>query len=260
MNKLLKELTKVKEKEYKDVSKNEIIKEANVLLLGSRDKDLDTLQSLGLDHQIKFEKKHTEDFKRTEHAKKVYGNESFTGTQIKKLCNTYNLKILPLDFYNGSIPAELPRVVRDFCESKNVPIGTNNFFILAPVEQFKTIKHVPLSKDPILFYKDPDSSTSSRGYREVKKDDVLVQVINWGSDFSFWRVFHPFFSTFQDQGGDVTKLRMTFVSGILLVLSILASIFLHFFVSVFLVSLACIFLFTNISYSNSQKLWNSPER
>lgn len=255
MSQLMKRLEKAQEKDYKTISEDEILKEATTLLLGAHDSDLETLRNLGLDHQIQYERKHTEDFKRTKKAEEIYGNKSFTGAQIKTLCTNFYLKLLPIDLYNGSIPSELPRVVNEFCKANEINVSTNNFFILAPTEQFKTVEHVPLSKDPILFYREPDAHTSRT--RRASEKDVFTQVINWGSGFSSSRSLKILTNTYKREIGEATCADATVTSIVFFVAAICVGVFTSaFWGAVSLSVIASLILLSNMGSKNIDKLWN----
>ena len=116
MNKLVRELEKIKETSSKEMNGDAILKDAETLLLGAYNEDNKILDQLGLDHQIKYSNKLQQDVKRSKLAQERYERSVYSGTDIKKLCNEYDLRILPAKYYNGSIPVDLARKVKQFCD------------------------------------------------------------------------------------------------------------------------------------------------
>lgn len=195
---LLKELKKQQRKAHKQVEENDVKKEVEQFLLTAHEEDEQILHNIGLDHNIEYDRKLTQDYNRTKKANEIYKQETFTGRQIKALCNTYDLKMLRAQYYNGQIPSDLTRKLKEFEQTTDTNlVDSDNFFILAPVEQFKTIKHVPRSQDPILFYR---ADSSPNRYGEAQEEDLFVQVHNWGNDFTFLRKFRDMLCTYDGMG------------------------------------------------------------
>ena len=256
---LLKELRKEKKKSTKRLLEDDVKKEVEQFLLNAHEEDERILHNIGLDHNIEYERQLTEDHNRTKKASEIYKQESFTGTQIKSLCNTYDLKMLRAQYYNGSIPADLTRKLKEFEETTGTNlVDSDNFFILAPVEQFQTIKHVPRAKDPILFYR---SDTSTHRYGEAAESDIFIQVHNWGNDFTFLRQFRDMFNTYDHMSGDIPTNRTGFwVATVLYSLSLLFTIMNDFiFMTGFFTLIYSYLLFqlnTNLEYHNE---WNTQK-
>lgn len=182
-DKLVKSLNKEREQREKLISGDKIVGDAKQLLLDSSKRDDKILKTLGLDHQITYTKKLQEDVQRTKAVSKIYNQVVFSKEDLHKLCNKYSLKVLPSHYYNGSIPPELSRKIEEFCEKNDIPVLGSKFFIMAPEEQFNTIKQVPIQADPILFY-----SPEYNGH-SLASSDTFIQVHNWGNDFGFLRRF-----------------------------------------------------------------------
>lgn len=240
----------------------DILNQTNTLLLASHNEDQQTLATLGIKH-LQFEKNLVADVVRTDKVKKIYSKSAFTGKDIKYFCNLYDLRILRIDYYEGAIPAELARIVRDFCEERNITVqeARSNLFILAPTEMFQTVKHVPLRKDPILLYRDAEVNTSSRGYDRAQLGEVFVQVYNWGNDFTITRKFRYLFSSVVERSEHTVTLTATIISAVLFLLSFLTGIWLFniAFPLIFFI-LGSVLLFINsINYKYVDTLWNTNE-
>lgn len=98
-----------------------------------------------------------------------FGDKLFTKKQIKSLCLKYNLRFLSNENYKGSIPPELPRIIRKFKEKYQ--IHYTDFYICAPKSSFQ-LQEKP--KDPLMFHKLKISGI----------DDLYVLVYKWGNDLS----------------------------------------------------------------------------
>lgn len=261
--KLVKKLNKSKERDLRGLNGDEIVKEVETLLLGAHDADLEVLSTLGLDHQVKYDKLRRNDYQRTKKAEELYNRSSFTGRQIEELCGTYYLKILPVRYYNGTVPSDLARTIKEFCEEKNVPMRKDCFFILAPIEQFDTIKRVPRQADPILFYRDPDTTTSKE--RLASQEDVFTQILNWGNDFSEFRRLNYWFSTYDrrafDEGFHFNYLRSTYLVIFFICMSLLVGVGFNSigFSIVLLIPALCIMIWNSLSNPEINREWNTDD-
>jgi hypothetical protein len=259
--KLVKKLEKTKSRDFKEVNGDEIVKEAETLLLGAHDAELKVLETLGLDHQVQYDNMRRDDYRRTKKAEELYGNQSFTGSQIKELCGIYFLKMLPVSHYNGTIPSDMGRLINEFCKEKGVELRKECFFILAPVEQFENIKHVPRKADPILFYREPNEYTSR--VSEASEKDVFTQVLNWGNDFSELRRFKYWFSSYDSRKYSddfhMSYLNSTLIAIVLIGMSLLNGVVWdNFYTSLFfLIPAAIIMLSNSLSNPNINEEWNT---
>jgi hypothetical protein len=262
MNKLARELKKERKKSVDQESKmmDSILNDANQLLLEAHDNDREILGKLGLDHQIQYSKMLQRDITRTRLAEKHYNQETYTGEQIKVLCHRYDLKILKTSEYNGSIPVDLTRKVKAFCEKNDLPIKQNSFWILAPQEQFDTVTNVPKQRDPILFYLVDAENMSSSHKEKIYSDDKLINVHYWGNDFSFLRRFRWLFSTFQDYSDDFPIRSRTILILSFLFVMTLANIFMYLPLSLNIFVSLVMLIPLNFSLNYKRKLdsyWNN---
>lgn len=192
----------------------------NTLLLEAHQKEQKIFDSLGFKSNS-ITTIHKNDVKRTTMAKSIYGNVSFMGKDLKKLCVEYDLKLLPTSYYNGDVPIEVARLVDEFCEKHSVMANDNNFFILAPSEMFNNEKHIPRDMDPILFYRE-----NNNRYRDImaEESDLFTQIHNWGNDFSFMRKYRYFFSTYRRTNDDSSNRALMHISLFFVLVSIISSI------------------------------------
>lgn len=249
--KTLKELNRIKSNQLGPESNNRDIV-TKQLLLDSHNEDLEIYRSLGLSGTLNYESKHAKDYKRSKRVEEIYSKPSFTGTQIKELCNKYHLKMLTLSNYNGTIPPELGRKLREFDKSnKDVNLkDTMSFFILAPYEQFQLIDHVPINDDPILFWRVGNSYISTA----QENDDFLV-VHGWGNDFSEFRRLKKYFSTTIESDNDFTPLFTTYLSIGLTIIFLVPAIFENSFLSIMSIFLIWYMRFFMFSF-HCDELWN----
>lgn len=219
--KLKEELRKKKDQASKEAEEiNSIINDTNQLLLGHHQEDEETKRALGVHTKVSYESEVTETTKRLAMHDKIYKKESFSGEFVKHLCNKYDLRILPISEYTGKVPPEMYRKVREFAEEnkdKKVNISDGNFFILAPVEMFETRKvRKILDKDPILFYRESPNGTYNR---TIQSNDILMNVYDWGNDFSFLRQLRYLVNDYSEYSNDgISNRSRTIIFGILLTL------------------------------------------
>lgn len=257
---LLEELNKVKQKDIDKVGGDEFVKEVNQLLLGAHNEDEETLRKLGLTNYNGFERKLKSDIKRTKMAEEIYSSPSFTGKQIKDLCNTYYLKCLPVSYYRGKIPSGVPGKIKKFCDDREIKINSFDFFILAPIELFKTQVYEAPDPDPIIFYRQNEMYATSYGREKASEGDVFIQIENWGNDFTFMRKLHVLFDTYRNNRDENTPLKRTVMFSVLSLISIGIASFGYFNISLIPIALA-IFLFRNnisLTYSIDER-WNDDK-
>lgn len=169
-------LADVKKQKYDQVDPEMFDKVDNRLLLSVPKKEEEIISNLGLNHHQEYKTEKADDVLRTYKADKIYNQPTFTENELEQLCNTYFLKLLTCNNYNGTIPKELGTKLVEFKEQYEIAdFSSYNVFIMAPAECFDNIEHVPINADPIIFYLD-------------RKSNVYVQIYNWGNDFTSARV------------------------------------------------------------------------
>jgi len=259
--KLIGELRDNKDKYRRGLIENNTNREAQTLMLGAKSEDIAVLETLGLDHHIKYNQAVEVKLSRTTAIEKIYARESFTGKEIKKLCLKYYLKMLHVDAYNGPVPKELTKAINEFRDENDaVKITTNNFFILAPVKQFEDVKTVKAYGDPILFYREDNNYSSYK--TEAETDEVFSQLYTWGDGFSPLRQYHILFDkNCNKMGSDeaLSPAARTVMSIMFYILAFMLSI-LGFpgwgmaFVIIAMIPISTIFM----SKQKADKRWNVP--
>jgi hypothetical protein len=95
----------------------------------------------------------------------------YLGSDVRDLCQSIIL-VLRSDFYKGKIDV-VAKLIRDFGENEtNVNLGLNNFFILAPEENFFGGK-VKNNKLCTLFYRETNNNNYVNDY------DKLIKIHSW---------------------------------------------------------------------------------
>lgn len=215
--KLKKELNEVQKKNWKELKDNKIIDHANQLLL---DYDVDQakiLEEAGFRLNIGYEAKLKEDFKRTKASEQIYNRPSFTGKQIKEICKTYDLRLLPTSKYRGAIDVDVATKIKEFCDENKLPITNADLFILAPTTSFDTVDEIiPKDTDPILFYR---TDKSVNWNFQAAENETFSQIHNWGNDFTDWRKLRFLFDPSRNRGDDQTSSNR--VKTILLMISLI---------------------------------------
>lgn len=267
---ITKELKQLRKKERAQFTEEMILKNANVLLLEAHSRDQEVLSTLGLDHIEKYERDQVADVVRTQKQQEIYSRDVFTGEQARFLCRKFNLRILPTSMFNGSITSELARVIDEFCQANDLKLEDEkgNFFMMAPVESFHTIKNVPIAVvkqrmelDPILFYRPLDRGTTNRDtFNKVSPKDTLVQVYNWGNDFKWHRPFSYLFNGLKEREDDPSTRGITVVALVLLLAAIVLGITVSsLWVSAIPFSVAATILMVNAGRTDhmSDEQWNT---
>jgi len=260
---MIKQLRKEKQALEAKIDMETLINDANTLLLNAHKEEDAILDSLHMSqNDNSYEKKLIAEVKRTKDVQEIYNKESFTGRQIRSLCREYDLKMLLVANYTGPIPTEFTKIIAKFALEQELSKSDmrDSFFILAPVELFNTVKKVyPAPPDPILFYRDPEKMVSSYETK-AQKDEVFVQLLNWGNDFQLSRRFR-FLTNTHGKKETMSNLSVTVLASIVLFLAFLAlQIHMALFMSVLIISYG-ITLLTTISdnYKRYTKFWNTSE-
>lgn len=262
-NKLLRELTKVQKEKEDSISGDEILQASKTLLLGAGSDDLHVLKALQLDHIHNYQTDLTSDIIRTKKAREIYETDVFTGSQVKELCTKFYLKICHVSDYNGPLTAELPRMVKEFCEKNNIDVqnDSGHFFILAPIEQFRNIKHVPVKQDPILFYRNPEKNFTSRDtHNKVTEECVLAQVYNWGNDFSSLRKLMYMGNNTKLETSSTTPSSILQTTVLFMLFTLASAFFPYIIVTIILIFITSISAFGLAKKSfEIDTLWNVPK-
>lgn len=218
---LIKELEKQKQKDFKELPENFLLQEVNQLLLSASSVENDVINKLGMIQNNPIEKKLKDDYVRTKKSEEIYNTSSFTGKQIKNLCDEYDLKCLQLTYFKGAYPPEMLRKINEFALENNIQISQTDWFIIAPSESFELQKHIPKPIDPIVLYR---TDRNNSGWH-AHEDDNFVQVYNWGNDFMWHRKVNFMFNTYTSQSDDWTNLASTFAGILIMIIGMLCTYF-----------------------------------
>lgn len=260
---LEKNVLETERKAFKNNSfiKEDILNQANTLLLNAHNEETQTLEILGVKH-LSYERELTSNVVRSKKIKEIYNKSVYTGRDLKLFCNLYWLKVLPVEEYTGAIPTEFAKVINNFCKERNITISQakDNLFILAPVEMFNTIDHIPEPNlDPILLYRDDERHTSSYNRTNAREEDFFIQIYNWGNDFGVLRRFKYLFTSTIRREDDIRSIIATIISTILFVLSFIVGWFsfsITFPLIIFLIGGVVLFVNSTLE-KHVDTLWNS---
>lgn len=250
---LIKELKKKKEEDFSRLPENFVLEEVNQLLLGVATKEDEVKNLLGMQNN-EFDKKLKTDYVRNKKQEKIYDTEGFIGSQIKELCDEYDLRCLQLSKYKGTYPPEMLRKIAEFSEKHNVEVNNMDWFILAPTETFEIQKFTPKPVDPIILYR----TDGSNSRWQASEDDSFVQVYNWGNDFMYHRKINFMFQTYTDNREDWSNMATTIVYSLFMIIGMLGTVLGKSMIPIILSSIlflvsACL----NKNYSVKHSQWNT---
>lgn len=231
MSKLTSALREAKEKNFSQIMNTINEYDDSPLLLGAYNAEKDTLNELGLNHSSNADDQKTQIFLKTKQSEKQFDMESFSGSDIKKICLKYCLSINPISKYRGEIPHDFAKKVLDFSILKGVKVRRDAFYVLAPFENFENQSDGKMSsKLCTLFYKEPD--TYSSRLEEVKKNDVLIHIMEWGTEYSFFDKLRFMFNGFSESA----EVSMRFITNAVFILFGI-SLIVGFVINLFMLSL-----------------------
>lgn len=189
------QLDQSNKRQLEDVNKNSLV-QSNTLLLEAPStdaEDIELLKNFNISHQIDLAEKLKATENKKTHLKHLLNSPTYEGHQIKELCIKYSLKLLPIKYFKGNVPIELPKEINRFIHENNLnSSGTGHqFFVLAPRDHFVDTKRNDVSEELIqnlskkkgnylLFYREGDSDVS-----KAFPENVFNKVTNWGGDTSY---------------------------------------------------------------------------
>ena len=181
----------------KSVGKIDVKNSEELLLLEAPSNYESTFRELGIPSKQDFVNDQLKESRQLKIFQDKYKNshEAFKGHHIKKLCNTYDLMILPTSNIKGYLDDNAMKAIRDFnAEFDKTLLSDSVLYILAPRECFYNSFKGKEVKTYIIFYKDSMNDGGS-SYRTLDKSDIVNQVFASGNDFSSLRVFNQLFLT-----------------------------------------------------------------
>lgn len=202
MNNLESQLLKNSEKTLKD--SGQILDEAKLLLSSNAAEEINTLNSIGLNQELRYVTDIKQDLIIRKSAKEKLEKEVVHINDIKALCLNYRLYMRPAKEYMGTIPPDLGAELTRFCKEKNIALPSHadysKFFIIAPPKMFRgylsPIGVVGAAMDIAI-------ENERERIRKKNEDPILVYeterdyyavVKSWGNDFTPLRRAYGFFT------------------------------------------------------------------
>lgn len=188
-------LDKASKKEKVEQSKDKTSADTLLLLAdNSKSKEIEILKTIGLDHHIREVEKVKNDLTRIQVIEETYNRPVYTGTQIKKLCNQYGLRILRADSFKAKTPVFVGEKVLKFIAENTKEVVANeetgrkrtvsdlhitesSFFILSTNRSFKG-KSI---ESATLFYR--EKKYKDQHYHKASEQDIFVEICSWGKSF-----------------------------------------------------------------------------
>jgi hypothetical protein len=171
MKDLNKELNKSRQKEDSNSGKET---EEAILFLSAPKENLQVLEEINLDHQIHKNKKKVDLKNKLTAFENIYNLKSFTGAEIKNLCNLYDLKCLTADKYKGKVDSELANKLIEFKKEHNIHLKARECFIVSTRESFE-VENDHLNNNCIFLYCERNHSNGAQ------EDEVFSVVHTWGN-------------------------------------------------------------------------------
>lgn len=209
------------------------LKEDELLLLQAPTEDLSILRTLNLDHKINVlsNKKYQID-KITAFKNKFKSRNVVKGSDIKKLCNLYDLKMCSTRYFLVETDLNLINAIKEFekeysykvqkneertITKSEILISDKNFFILAPSENFLDDKSK--LKNATLFYRESE-------YGKAAEEDLFIEIYSWGDNYSNLRMLNVLFNNYNYKTDNLSYSQQVFIILLISLLTIiLTSIF-----------------------------------
>lgn len=176
MDRITKELNELKSKEVNTLSTDKFTEQVKGLLENESAEDRRILREMGLNKHVNVAMNNHGKLIELEKFDRQFEGNVFHVDVIEKFCVGYRLKFLRARDYSGTIDAQLPAKIKEFCKKNDVSMDAATldykFFMLAPAECFN-LQTVVIDRDPALFYK--------------VDDNYYKLVYKWGNDFSITR-------------------------------------------------------------------------
>jgi len=234
---LNKELDKLIKKE--DSNSCEKIKDAT-LLLESPKENLQILENINLDYQIRINKKIVNDSNKIKFFSEKFSKKVITGKEIKDLCNLYDLKCLISSDYKSKLCPELSNKLVEFENENKITLFSRNCFIVSLPEAFDQ-KCSDENFNTLFLYRENYNNTIAN------EDDIFTVIHSWGNNLNSKRKYNFLIS------------GQLLLSLLFLILSIFASYYIY--LSLLLIIVAIGFIYDKCIRNQSQDItWNSLEK
>lgn len=230
MNSLEKQLLRNNEQTVK--GSDSIVDDAKLLLSSNAAEEINTLNSIGLNQELRFVQEVKQDLIIRQSSKEKLEREIVHFDDIKRLCLDYRLYMRPAKEYMGTIPPDLGSELTRFCKEKNITLPAHadhsKFFIIAPPKMFKDY----MSPGRVVTRAAEISIERERErIRKKNEDPILVYetepnyyavVKSWGNDFTPLRRIYGFFTR------RATMKLVNFITKIVLIYAVFKLTALHF--------------------------------
>lgn len=247
-------------------------KSATLLLEGPKE-HLDILHKVGLTHHIELNKQKLHEKNSVKMLSQIYGGKTYKGSDLKSICNLYDLKLVIARDHKGLLGVEIAEKIQEFSDKNatevpskedanimvkksKIDLSYANWFVLAPSEEF--IKTSTKSNACTLFYRE---SYDGADYR-ARESDKFIEVFSWGKNYSSLRKYNHMYNNYNynSLNGDETSVRsVVLIFSIVLFLTTLLGVFTTLFTSTIVFSIAwlLIIFFNSINTDiNHYKTWN----
>lgn len=253
---------------------NVVASKEKQLLLEAPTENLEIVKAIHLTHHLNKIEEERNKLAKYSHFKEQFESNVYSGADIKKLCNTYDLKLCRAEQFKGDINSELIEKINQFYKAheyeieklkedgsvkkvvKKSKVNTTprNFYILAPSECF--LKDSSNCENVTLFYREHSDTY------EANEQDMFVEVHTWGNNYSELRKIKPYLNTYKyDYNTDAVSVRSVNIMFILLaiVFSIPLGIYNQYNAMFIMYGILGLFTFLNcigIKKSLHYKNWN----
>lgn len=246
------------------------ISNEETLLLEAPKENLQILETINLTNHIHKVNNKFNTLNRVKQLSSLYNRNAFLGSDIKKLCIKYDLKLCKAEDFLVEINNEIAQVINNFVDEhaiyteeesdideyyyndegkkcvrkalvkvktnrSKVMVTSRNFFILASSENF--INQNSSLKNATLFYRDHDDS------RLANESDCFIELYSWGENYSETRMLNYLFNSnnyiFNNDNISIRTLNFITIS-LLLLLTLIFSLTNSFDIATILINIIII--------------------
>lgn len=235
--------------------------EKATLLLSAPEESKQVLVDIGLDYQLNKSKDKVRLKEALDLFKDRFQSNTYTGDQIRKLCNVYDLKMLNAAEYKGQLDPELTSKLKVFTdnnyESFKVVPRRRDFFILSTRSSFE--EDCKGESNVMFFYRESGDDRHDRSY--AKTEDVFTLVHSWGSDLKPLRKARFLFYCPSQKDDGIFSSSITILSILMFIIAVWSGLSNNIVSATCIAFLAGIVLFVNsINEKKYDERWNQIEK
>lgn len=246
------------------------ISNEETLLLEAPKENLQILETINLTNHIHKVNNKFNTLNRVKQLSSLYNRNAFLGSNIKKLCVKYDLKLCKAEHFLVEIDNEIATIINKFVDEhaiyteeesdideyyynkegekcvrkalikvktnrSNVMVTSRNFFILAPSENF--IDENSSLKNATLFYRDHDDT------KLASESDCFIELYSWGENYSETRMLNYLFNLnkYEFRNDDISIRNLNFITiSLLLLLTLIFSLTNSFNIATILINIIII--------------------